>query len=445
MNLALSRSATAQSSAHNQPDRTRSAVVGLGGVRRAVRIIAACLCVTISATACTTIEERATFTAAEQERAEMAWLSNTRIWGDAPAEDILAWAGVGGKQGRPLPTLTEQPVVLALSGGGEKGAFGAGLLEGWTDAGTRPEFTFVTGVSTGALMAPLAFLGPKYDHMLRDAYQGVTGRQVFRERNPLSAIFGPSLVDPAPLRKRIAAIVDRPLLDAVAREWRRGRGLFVLTTNLDAQRPVIWNIGLISDSQDPRAVELVRDVLLASASIPGAFPAVPIEAQASGRTITEFHGDGGVTAQILLIPETLLIAGLPKGQSTVYAVVNNSLAPEFAMVRPSTVALATRGFSTLIKSQSRAALAAAAMLARQSALKLEVAAIRPDFRLKSDKPFDPRFTEALWSYGYQLGRSGAFASYGEISSGAPRRFPNSIEVNNNEATDRHRMLRRGFQ
>jgi len=175
---------------------------------------------------------------------------------------------------------TKPAYILALSGGGEGGAFGAGILNGWTAAGTRHEFTVVTGVSTGALIAPFAFLGSDYDWVLKELYTETTAKQLVR-RNGIFSIFTlDALFDTAPLRKLIAEYVTVETLQKISQEHLKGRRLFIGTTNLDSLRNIIWDMGAIASSKHADAPELFRNVMLASASIPGVYPAVYINVQA---------------------------------------------------------------------------------------------------------------------------------------------------------------------
>src|SRR5581483_7162489 len=192
---------------------------------------------------------------------------------------------------------------LAISGGGDDGAFGAGLLVGWSGRGDRPEFDVVTGVSTGALSAPFAFLGRTYDQQLRDIYTQTGAGDVFAKRPfVLAAIGSDALTDSAPLRSMIAHYVDQDLVQRIAEEYRKGRLLFILTTNLDQGRPVIWNVGAIASSNHPQARDLIVDVLLASASIPAVFPPVMLDVTVGGEKHQEMHVDGGTVAQAFLYP-----------------------------------------------------------------------------------------------------------------------------------------------
>jgi predicted acylesterase/phospholipase RssA len=186
---------------------------------------------------------------------------------------------------------------LALSGGGSHGAYGAGVLIGWTDAGTRPEFDVVTGISTGALTATSVFLGPEYDDNLR-MYTKVTNKDIFKSRGLLAVLLKDSMYDSAPLKALIAKQIDDEVLQAVAREYAKGRRLFIGTVNLDAQAFTIWNMGLIASSDRPDKLERYRDVILASASVPVVFPPVYIPVEVDGETYRQMHVDGGAREMI---------------------------------------------------------------------------------------------------------------------------------------------------
>ena len=206
---------------------------------------------------------RIPYTPQEQSAAVIPGIPDARVWADDPAIAHRSEPVVSG-------VALKQPTALALSGGGADGAFGAGLLAGWSARGTRPQFTVVTGASAGALIAPFAFLGPAYDEMLRSVFASGEMANLLQS-DGLAGLFGTGLFKTAPLRDLIARHVDAALLEAIAREYRTGRRLYVVTTNLDAQRTAIWDMGKIAASGEPGALELFRNVLTASASVPGVF------------------------------------------------------------------------------------------------------------------------------------------------------------------------------
>ncbi|MEL6747457.1 MAG: patatin-like phospholipase family protein, partial [Pseudomonadota bacterium] len=233
-----------------------------------------------------------------------------RAWGDFVPGDVAtairqAFPGLPpiGANAQRTPDGRTVLDTLALSGGGGDGAYGAGLLVGWTKAGTRPEFEIVTGVSAGALTAPFAFLGPEYDPMLRELWTAFSTRELIVPRGLGGLLQGDALTDTAPLAQLIARYMNDAALAKIAAQYARGRALVVLTTNLDAQRPVVWNMGAIAASSDPRAPTLFRQVLLASAAIPSVFPPVNIDVVgADGKAYEELHVDGGITANMFISP-----------------------------------------------------------------------------------------------------------------------------------------------
>jgi predicted acylesterase/phospholipase RssA len=189
---------------------------------------------------------------------------------------------------------------LALSGGGDQGAFGAGLLNGWTAAGDRPQFKLVTGISTGALIAPFAFLGSAYDAKLKELYTNISTRDVLKLRGYVAALTSDAMADTQPLRRMLARHVDRAMLDAIAAEYVKGRELWIATTNLDSRERYIWNLTRIAASRHPKALDLFHSLMIASAAIPGAFPPVLIDVEAAGRGYQEMHVDGGAMAPVFV-------------------------------------------------------------------------------------------------------------------------------------------------
>jgi len=322
----------------------------------------------------------------------------------------------------PLPVAE----FLAISGGGANGAFTAGLLNGWTAAGNRPQFKAVTGISTGALIAPFAFLGPAYDETLRKFYTGITTKDILIERGKLAAIFDDALADSTPLRRLIASLVDRKLLDAIAAEYGKGRLLLVGTTNLDAQRAVIWNVGAIAASGHPRAVDLVRDILIASAAIPAAFPPVMIDVEADGRHYQEMHVDGGTVTQVFLYPPSLKIrevseaAGF-KRDRRVYIIRNARFEPEYVETPRRTLSIAGRAVSSLIATQGIGDLYRTYLNAQRDGIDYNLVAIPDDFRLQPREVFDREYMQKLFDVGFEMGRKGGFwkktppAFEGEVS------------------------------
>jgi predicted acylesterase/phospholipase RssA len=318
--------------------------------------------------------------------------------------DYLASSGVTGD----LPPAE----MLAISGGGDKGAFGAGLLYGWTQAGNRPTFKVVTGVSTGALIAPFAFLGSEYDEVLKEVYTRVTPTDIALPRSVIAAIQNDGMADNLPLWGLISKFVDQNLLDRIAEEHAKGRILLVGTTDLDARQPVIWNMGVIASSGAPQALELFRSILLASAAIPGAFPPTMVPVEVDGEAYQEMHVDGGASAQVFLYPPGLSRAATSIGEQMsrhghVYVIRNSSLSATWAPVSRQTINIAGRAIDSLIHTQGLGDLFRIYLTTQQDGLDFNLAYIDKDFVYANKKEqFENAFMVKLFDYGYQLGRKG---------------------------------------
>lgn len=337
-----------------------------------------------------TIIPRQAFTAADQELAVIPGIGNARFWADSPQDFIRA--------------LPETPGPwLVLSTGGEDGAYGAGLLAGWSAAGTRPEFSVITGVSTGALMAPFVFAGKKYDDQLRAAYTTINATDIFEIGGK-----GESLLDTWPLKDLVAKQVTKELLADVAAEHNRGRRLFVLTTNLDAGRPVAWDIGTIASKGDQQALELIRSILMAAISIPGAFPPVLIQAESGPTRFHEMHVDGGLGAQFYVAPDALQLSTsnfrLPA--TDLFIVLNMKLGNDFQVTERSTLGILGRTVSAAIKVIARNAIDRAYVLAQRSNVPFHIAFIDEAFSAPSRGPFDSDYMKTLFDFGFAQGKNG---------------------------------------
>ena len=313
-----------------------------------------------------------------------------------------AWLASNGWTG-PLPPMA----ILAISGGGDNGAFGGGLLNGWTAAGTRPEFKVVTGVSTGALAAPFAFLGPRCDQALKAVYTEVSQRDIFLKRGLLKGFFGDAMADSSPLFRLVGRYVDRRMLDAIAAEYAKGRLLLVGTTNLDTLEPVVWNMTAIAASHDPRALELFRKVLLASAAIPAAFPPVLIDAEAGGQHFQEMHVDGGAMAQVFVYPPNLSIrdSGVER-QRTLYIIRNARLDADWASVKRRVLPIAGRAVSGLMQSQGIGDLYRIYLTAKRDGVDFNLAFIPPSFNTPHTQDFDQGYMRSLYDLGFQMASAG---------------------------------------
>jgi predicted acylesterase/phospholipase RssA len=339
--------------------------------------------------------------------------NDLRMWGDEKPPALVRERIIESLEESYGGIMHQEHDYLAISGGGANGAYGAGLLVGWSKTGTRPQFTMVTGISTGALTAPFAFLGSAYDEQLEEVYTTMDSSSIFYRRKLWSIIGGDSFVDSAPLASVINKYVTDELIAAIAVEFRLGRALFVGTTNLDAGRPVIWNIGRIADSGDPGAGDLIRSVLRASASIPGVFPPVYIEVVApDGKTYTEMHVDGGTSSQIFLYPsganwgEMLALLDV-QGTPDAYLLRNSHLLPEYEPVAPRLAAIASRSVDSLIRSQGIGDAYRIAALAKRDGIDAKITWIPiTAVEESSDEIFDPVYMRALFDYGYKRALTG---------------------------------------
>lgn len=335
------------------------------------------------------------------------------MWGDAPPAWEHEWLErsptelrerYSGVYGKPH-------TYLAISGGGANGAFAAGLLLGWAAAGTRPEFTVVTGVSAGALVAPFVFLGEEYDDALRRVASQLKDDDVFKKRRLLRAIRTDAMATTEPLRALIAEYVDQDMVDRIAEEFRRGRNLNVGTANLDSMRPVIWRLGAIANSGHPGALELIRTVLLASASIPGAFPPVLIEVEVDGVEYDELHVDGGTASQVFLYPIGLDLQKMHRrlavpGQAKVYIIRNSRLEPVYRQTENKLFPIAGRSISSLVRTQGIGDLYRIFLEACRDGLDFNLAYVPGDFTEEPTTEFDTVYMGKLFDMAHARGKQG---------------------------------------
>lgn len=302
---------------------------------------------------------------------------------------------------------------LSISGGGDNGAFGAGLLTGWTLHGDRPNFDLVTGVSTGALIAPFAYLGPDYDTVLKAVYTETQPSDIYVERGIFGALFGESIGDTTPLYGLISKYIDTDLMVKIGNEYgRTNRWLLVATTNLDTGTPVIWNMGKIAQIGTPDALILFRKILLASAAIPGVFPPVMIDVLADGKKYQEMHVDGGATMSVFLYPSALGVAAkdqrvLPTSKDRrAYIIRNSRIDSDWREIERDTLSIMGRAVSQLIQSQGYGDLYRIYQITQRDHVDFNLAYIGTDFNAHHEREFDRSYMNALYRYGYQLGKAG---------------------------------------
>jgi predicted patatin/cPLA2 family phospholipase len=365
-------------------------------------------------TGCASTPERQPLPPEYTLKAGIPGIPDARFWGDewptfaAERFEIFTVADFQ----REFESVYEKPHnYLAISGGGANGAFGAGLLVGWTATGERPEFSMVTGVSTGALTAPFAFLGSDYDDVMKEVYTSTTTKDIAAKRNLFAAAFGDSMTDTAPLQKLIAKYIDADMIEAIAREHKKGRRLFVGTVNLDAGRSVIWNIGAIAASDYPQKILLIHELLRASAAIPVAFPPVVIQVEAEGKQYDEMHVDGGTGSQVFVYPAAanwrLVTEKLKvKGKPQVYVIRNSFLDPDYKGMKRSVLPIASRTIDSLIRTQGVGDLYQIYALCMRDGNDFNLAYIPADFTEEPTEGFDPVYMKKLLDRGYQMALQG---------------------------------------
>ena len=349
-------------------------------------------------------------------RAEIPGIPGVRYWVGMNIEPFVLDTLAARERERKhlgLAEGTEMPPasMLAVSGGGDKGAFGAGLLCGWTESGQRPEFKAATGVSTGALIAPFAFAGPDYDKVLRTVYTSLGPSDVAQKRNILAAIINDAMADNRPLWGQIAHYVDEALMKKIAEEHEKGRILLVGTTNLDARQPIIWNMGKIAASGAPGALDLFRSILLASAAIPGAFPPTMIRVEVDGTPYEEMHVDGGASAQVFIYPPRMRSVAAAMGEEMsrkmdLFVIRNSHVRAQWGPVVRRTISIAGPAIGSLIHTQGMGDLNRIYLQAQQDGLDFNLAYIDDDFTVKHTADFETEYMRNLFNYGFRQGRDG---------------------------------------
>jgi predicted acylesterase/phospholipase RssA len=300
---------------------------------------------------------------------------------------------------------------LAISSGGDDGAFAAGLLVGWSARGDRPVFNVVTGISAGALVAPFAFLGSRYDEVLRTVASRIDSRDIFHSRSLLAAFTSDGLADDRPLAAMIEKYVTADVLREVARAYATGRLLFIGTTNLDARQPVVWDMGAIAARGDAAALDLFRKVVLASASIPGVFPPVMIDVEVDGKRYQEMHVDGAVTKQVFLFcssfAKELTGPTVGSGQERhLYVIRNGRIDAQWGSTQRRTTAVAHRALDALVDREAVNDIYQLQFRAQEDGSDLNIAYIDSGFTYPHTQLFAGDYMRHLFQYSYQLGANG---------------------------------------
>ncbi|KAB2937673.1 MAG: patatin-like phospholipase family protein [Hyphomicrobium sp.] len=389
-----------------------------GSKRVSLRAAAGLLAVALALGGCATTERLPAVPLSLASSAIPLDIADARFYADTDVARVSALATQAYHRAKAAGLLAdkngkhEERAFLAISGGGDDGAYGAGLLAGWSARGDRPQFTVVTGVSTGALSAPFVFLGPEYDEQLKRIYTETSAGDIFQPRSFMAAVADDAMVDSTPLRNKIDAFVDRRMVQRFAEEYGKGRILLILTTNLDQGRSVIWNIGAIAASEHPRSRELIVDILLASAAVPGVFPPVMINVSVDGRAYQEMHVDGGTVAQAFLYPPSFSLKakmkelGVKDAKPVAYIIRNGRLYRPEENVERQTLKIAHQAISTMTASNGVNDLYRMYLTTKRDGVRFNLAYIEDDFHLAYKGPFDKAYMNALFEHGYQAGING---------------------------------------
>ncbi|MEI6182644.1 MAG: patatin-like phospholipase family protein [Polynucleobacter sp.] len=370
--------------------------------------LTACVVVSLSLLGCSALERKSAVPAQSLSKAQIAglpsvrYLISTQASVDALVADLIQIEAARGKK-----AFAGDANFLALSGGGDDGAFGAGLLVGWSKQGSRPAFNLVTGISTGALIAPFAYLGKEYDPVLQEVYTNINPKDVYIERGILSGIFSDGLADSTPLYQLISKYVDANFLKKIAFEYNaNGRWLLIGTTNIDAGIPVAWNMGKIATIGTPEALELFRRIMLASASIPGAFSPVMFDFLVDGQAFQEMHVDGGASTQVFLYPSAAAQKANDLGlkrrlNRQAYIIRNSRLDPRWSETERRTISVAGRAIAQLIQTQGIGDLYRIYAMTKMDQVGFNLAYIGSDFNEPHKEEFDTKYMNALFQYGYE--------------------------------------------
>ena len=345
-----------------------------------------------SLAACATLP-REPFTAAEQAVASPPGFANVRF----PENSPLLAAAI---ERALTPDDRGEISALALSGGGANGAYGAGVLYGWTQAGGLPRFQLVTGVSTGALTAPFAFLGKGWEEQMRRSYTEGPVNHLLKAKGFYS-LLTPGVYSRAPLDELVASYVTDTLLQAVAAEHAKGRRLLVATTNLDTEQLIVWDMGAIASHGGEEARQLFARVLVASASVPGVFQPSLIPVEGAGHAFAEMHVDGQTESAFFAVPAPLVLSHTPDmslKQVRYYIIINGQLEGRFAVTRLSSLPILARSFDTAARASLRQTVLSTSEFCRAHGCQMRFTSI-PATERDDPLDFSPQHVRSLFNAG----------------------------------------------
>ena len=270
-------------------------------------------------------------------------------------------------------------------------------------------------------MAPFAFLGPRYDDKLRYVYTHMSDKNIYTPNSYFSillSLFHPngtlSFADNKPLEMLVASMVDEKMLREVAAEHNKGRRLLIGTTQLNAERLVIWNMGEIAKMNSPEALALFRKILIASSSLPASFPPQYFDVLANGKLYQEMHVDGGVEAQVMLLENAIKpfspagpVLEMHNRKRYLYIIRNESVYQAWGEIKPQLQYIILRSLDAIIKSQGVGDLFRLYTYTQRDGDEYNLAYIPKSFHEKSKTMFDEVYMRKLFAVGYDAGLKGS--------------------------------------
>ncbi|OBT07821.1 patatin-like phospholipase family protein [Vibrio cyclitrophicus] len=332
-----------------------------------------------------------------------------RIWA-SEAPDFLYSAD---DQTTPITVSGDQLNILALSGGGANGAFGAGILIGLEESGQLKDYSIVTGISAGALMAPFVFIGGDAFSKMKKVMLNINDKSVLGKKNFLNTVFKDAFTDGEHLYQFIAEAFPEPMIEQIATQHRSGKRLFIGTTHFDSGELVIWNVGAIANSDMPNKSELIYKVLAASASIPGVFPPQFINVEHEGVIFEELHVDGGLATQVFFNPSNFdyqqISDSLGLETSPQLDIIRNgSLKAPYHSLRDKGLDLVAKSVSSLTLAQTRGDLYRMKYICEINNIDMQFTYMEHDFSYakRTKDMFDEHYLLTIYKYGYHKATRG---------------------------------------
>ncbi|WP_010429586.1 patatin-like phospholipase family protein [Vibrio cyclitrophicus] len=332
-----------------------------------------------------------------------------RIWA-SEAPDFLYSAD---DQTTPITVSGDQLNILALSGGGANGAFGAGILIGLEESGQLKDYSIVTGISAGALMAPFVFIGGDAFSKMKEVMLNINDKSVLGKKNFLNTVFKDAFTDGEHLYQFIAEAFPEPMIEQIATQHRSGKRLFIGTTHFDSGELVIWNVGAIANSEMPNKSELIYKVLAASASIPGVFPPQFINVEHEGVIFEELHVDGGLATQVFFNPSNFdyqqISDSLGLETSPQLDIIRNgSLKAPYHSLRDKGLDLVAKSVSSLTLAQTRGDLYRMKYICEINNIDMQFTYMEQDFSYakRTKDMFDEHYLLTIYKYGYHKATRG---------------------------------------